>query len=253
MRLRNRPLVLAALLATGLLAGCGTTAPRQTAAQPVQVKVFIAAMFEIGQNTGDRAGEFQHWYERYWRGATPLAVPGALQPVYCNANGVCGAVLGMGKVNSSASMQAVLLNPAFDFSKAYYVVSGVAGMPPSRGTIADVSWATWLVDYDLGHRWAPEENTPGAPTFMPRKGYEEYRRFQLNPALVARAMALSADTPLRDSPSAATYRQRYPDAQARRAPKVLTGTHMTGDTFFHGPGMSNQAQYIANSTAQTTT
>ncbi len=239
------PRTAAVLLAGALLAGCATTAPGPKAAAPVQVKVFVAAMFEIGQNTGDRAGEFQYWYERYWKGATPVQVPGALQPVYCNADGVCGAVLGMGKVNSSSSMQAILLNPAFDFSKAYYVVSGVAGTPPSRGTIADVSWATWLVDYDLGHRWAPEENTPGAPTFMPRKGYEEYRRFQLNPALVARAMALSADTPLRDSPSAATYRQRYPDAQARRAPKVLTGTHMTGDTFFHGPGMSNQAQYIA--------
>jgi purine nucleoside permease len=243
------------LLAGALLAGCasppsGPAAARPpasgpAAAAPVQVKVFVAAMFEIGQNTGDRAGEFQHWYERYWKGARPIQVPGALQPVYCNADGVCGAVLGMGKVNSSASMQAIVLNPAFDFSKAYYVVSGVAGTPPSRGTIADVSWATWLVDYDLGHRWAPEENTPGAPTFMPRKGYEEYRRFQLNPALVARAMQLSADTPLRDSASAATYRQRYPDAAARRAPKVLTGTHMTGDTFFHGPGMSKQAQYIA--------
>ena len=38
---------------------------------------------------------------------------------------------------------------------------------------------------------------------------------------------------------------RYPQAAARRAPFVGTGTHMTGDTFFHGPGMSNQAQYIA--------
>jgi purine nucleoside permease len=236
----------AALLLTGaLLTGCATTAPPQAAPAPQQVKVFIGAMFEIGQNTGDRAGEFQHWYERYWKDAKPVTVPGALQPVYCNADGVCGAVLGMGKVNSSASMQAILQNKAFDFSKAYYVISGVAGTPPSRGTIADVSWATWLVDYDLGHRWAPEENTPGAPTFMPRKGYEEYRRFQLNPALVAKAMQLSADTPLRDSDSAAKYRQRYPDAAARRAPKVLTGTHMTGDTFFHGPGMSNQAQYIA--------
>jgi hypothetical protein len=33
---------------------------------PIPVKVFVAAMFEIGQNTGDRAGEFQQWYERYW-------------------------------------------------------------------------------------------------------------------------------------------------------------------------------------------
>jgi purine nucleoside permease len=38
-------------------------------------------------------------------------VPGALQPIYCDADGVCGAVLGMGKVNSSASMQAILLDP----------------------------------------------------------------------------------------------------------------------------------------------
>jgi purine nucleoside permease len=142
-------------------------------------------------------------------------------------------------------MQAILLNPQFDFSQAYYVISGVAGTPPARGTIGEVSWATWLVDYDLGHRWAPEENKPGEPTFMPRKGYEEYRRFKLNPDLVGWAMKLSSDTPLKDSDSARKYRLRYPDAAARRAPFVGTGTHMTGDTFFHGPGMSKQAQYIA--------
>ncbi len=81
---------------------------------------------------------------------------------------------------------------------------------------------------------------------MPRKGYEEYRRFKLNPDLVGWAMKLSADTPLKDSDSRPqAYRLRYPDAAARRAPFVGTGTHMTGDTFFHGPGMSKQAQYIA--------
>ncbi len=242
----SSPLRLTALFALAAwLAGCAGTPAARQAQSPVQVKVFVAAMFEIGKNTGDRAGEFQHWYERYWKDAAPIAVPGALGPVYCNADGVCGAVLGMGKVNSSSSMQAILLNPRFDFSQAYYVISGVAGTPPSRGTIGEVNWATWLVDYDLGHRWAPEENTPGAPTFMPRKGYEEYRRFQLNPQLVGWAMKLSADTPLKDADSARTYRLRYPDAAARRAPFVGTGTHMTGDTFFHGPGMSKQAQYIA--------
>ncbi|MFP5475561.1 MAG: purine-nucleoside phosphorylase [Gammaproteobacteria bacterium] len=246
-------------LAAALAAGCASTqtaaptaasmapmaAPAPTAAAPVRVKVFVAAMFEIGQNTGDRAGEFQHWYERYWRSSAPIAVKGALSPVYCNADGVCGAVLGMGKVNSSSSMQAILLDPRFDFSESYYILSGVAGTPPSRGTIGMVSWATWLVDYDLGHRWAPEENTVGAPTFMPRKGYENYRRFQLNPALVGWAMKLSADTPLADDDKARAYRLRYPDAAARRAPFVGTGTHMTGDTFFHGPGLSKEAQYIA--------
>ena len=228
-----------------VLSACASGPAPRTAAAPVKVKVFVGAMFEIGKNTGDRAGEFQYWYERYWKDAAPIAVTGALGPVYCNADGVCGSILGMGKVNSSSSMQAILVNPAFDFSSAYYVISGVGGTPPSRGTIGEVSWATWLVDYDLGHRWAPEENKAGEPTFMPRKGYEEYRRFKLNPDLVGWAMKLSADTPLKDADSARAYRQRYPDAAARRAPFVGTGTHMTGDTFFHGPGMSKQAQYIA--------
>lgn len=247
---------LAWLATAALLAGCasGPTSPTPSAgatagtgntASPVRVKVFVAAMFEIGQNTGDRAGEFQHWYERYWKTATPIRVPGAIAPVYCNSDGVCGAVLGMSKVNSSASMQAIVLNPAFDFSQAYYLITGVAGTPPSRGTIGDVFWGSWLVDYDLGHRWAPEENTAGAPTFMPRKGYEEYRRFRLNPALLDWAMQLSANTQLLDSDSAHAYRLRYPEPRARQAPSVGLGTHMTGDTFFHGPGLSRQAQYIA--------
>jgi purine nucleoside permease len=228
-----------------LFAGVLAPAGAAQAAEPVKVKVFVAAMFEIGQNSGDRAGEFQHWYQRYWKDAKPVPVKGALNPVYCNGDGVCGAVLGMGKVSSSASMQAILLNPQFDLSQADFILSGVAGKPPSRGTIGEVNWATWLIDYDLGHRWAQDEVPPGQPLFMPRKGYEAVRVFRLNPDLVAWAMRLSADTPLLDSESARAYRLRYPQEAARRAPFVGTGTHMSGDTFFHGPGMSAQAQYIA--------
>lgn len=237
-----RPFAAVAAMAMSLAA---LTASPASADEPVKVKVFIGSMFEIGQNTGDRAGEFQHWYERYFSQSKPIPVNGALNPVYCNGDGVCGSVLGMGKVASSSSVQAIILNPQFDMSEAYFVISGVAGTPPMRGTIADVSWATWLVDYDLGHRWATEEGESGAPTFMPRKGYEKVRLFQLNPDLVAWAMHLTSTTNLKDSGSAKTYRMRYPQEAARGAPAVKTGTHMTGDTFFHGPGMSAQAQYIA--------
>lgn len=239
---KSRPYIVPLFIAGCLLAGFTQAAAAQA---PVKVKVFVGSMFEIGQNTGDRAGEFQHWYERYWKEAKPVPVTGALNPVYCNNDGVCGSVLGMGKVASSASMQAILLNPNFDFSSAYYVVTGVAGAPPSRGSIGSVSWASWLVDYDLGHRWAPEENTPGKPVFMPRKGYEKIRVYQLNPNLTKWAMNLTEKTELVDSDSAKKYRQRYPDAVARSAPFVGVGTHVAGDTFFHGPGLSQEAQYIS--------
>ena len=66
--------------------------------KPLAVKVFIAGMFEIGGNQGDKAGEFQHWFERYFVGTAPITVKGALSPVFCNQDGVCGSVLGMGKV-----------------------------------------------------------------------------------------------------------------------------------------------------------
>ena len=256
LRLRGAMLSLTAVAALALTA-CGTatsnaaalkaaSSPATSNAQaPIEVKVFIAAMFEIGKNTGDRAGEFQHWYERYFKNAQPITVPGALNPVFCNADGVCGSVLGMGKVNSSASVQAIVLNPQFNFSKVYYFISGVAGTPPARGTIGDVTWGSWLVDYDLGHRWAPEEGKPGEPVFIPRKGYEEYRRFQLNPALVQAAYGMTKAAPLQDSESAQRYRLRYPDAAARKAPSVHVGTHVSGDTFFHGPGLSKEAQHIA--------
>lgn len=228
------------------LAGAGLCLSAAVAsAQATEVKVFVGAMFEIGENTGDRAGEYQNWYESYWTEADAAEVRGAMSPVHCNGDGVCGSVLGMGKVNSSASMQAILLDPRYDFSRAYFVISGVAGTPPSRGTIADVVWGSWLVDYDLGHRWAPEEGVPGAPVFIPRDGYEDYRLFELNPDLVAWAMALSQEVDLRDSEEAQSYRMRYPDDAARAAPSVKVGTHMTGDTFFHGPGLSSEAQYIA--------
>lgn len=238
------PFVLLVLV----VSACAIPAPA-AAAEPsppakIKVKVFIGAMFEIGANTGDRAGEFQHWYERYWMNTQPVKIPGAENPLYCNADGVAGSVLGMGKVRSSSSMMSILLDPRYDFSETYFIISGVAGTPPSKGTIAAVFWGTWLVDYDLGHRWAPEENTLGEPTFMPRKGYEQVRLLPLNPTLVSWAMKLTADTPLADSDSAKAYRLRYPDQAARRLPFVGTGTHMTGDCFFHGPGLSREAQYI---------
>lgn len=228
----------AALLATGLNSAA-------YADEPIKVKVFIGSMFEIGQNTGDKAGEFQHWYERYFSNSKPIEVKGAATPVYCNDDGVCGSVLGMGKVASSSSVQAIILSPKFDMSQAYFILSGVAGTPPQQGTIGDVNWGSWLVDYDLGHRWAPEEGEKGEPVFMPRKGYEKIRVFQLNPDLTAWAMKITGKTQLKDSESAQTYRMRYPQAEARRAPAVTSGTHMTGDTFFHGPGLSAEAQYMA--------
>jgi len=213
---------------------------------PVKVKLLIAAQFEIGANTGDIAGELQYWYEHYWMDAMPVSVRGAENPVFCNTDGVCGVELGMGKVRSSSSMTAILLDSRFDFSSTYFVITGVGGTPPRAGTIAAVFWADWLIDYDLGHRWAPDEGEPGAAAFSPRKGYESVRQIKLNTDLTAWAYHLSKDIPLQDSVSAIAYRKRYTEKQALRTPFVGVGAHLAADTFFHGPGLSAEAQYITD-------
>ena len=66
-RARWCALGLTALLAAGCATSTAPVVPMTpatpaAATAPIRVKVFVAAMFEIGQNTGDRAGEFQHWY-----------------------------------------------------------------------------------------------------------------------------------------------------------------------------------------------
>jgi hypothetical protein len=35
-------------------------------AEPIPVKVMVLSMFEVGKNSGDFAGEFQHWYTEYF-------------------------------------------------------------------------------------------------------------------------------------------------------------------------------------------
>jgi purine nucleoside permease len=63
--------------------------------------------------------------------------------------------------------------------------------------------------------------------------------------LVSFAKKATEKMVLADSADAKAYRLRYPDKEARRAPEIIYGSHFTGDTFFHGPGLSNEAQYMS--------
>ncbi|MDR2709886.1 MAG: purine nucleoside permease [Burkholderiales bacterium] len=211
----------------------------------IKVKVFIATMFEFDDGKGQGASEFRHWQKRYWQGVAPVAVRGAAYPVYCNDDGVCGAVLSIGKVRSAIAMQAILLDSRFDFSEAYFLITGAAGAPPSRATIGSVIWGTWLIDADLGHRWMPDESVGGEMPFLPCRDFDITPVLQLDPSLVACAMKLSAGAPLKRAEAVETYCSRYPDAAARGAPFIGSGTHVASDCFFHGAGLSAQVQAIA--------
>ncbi|MFA7225950.1 MAG: purine nucleoside permease, partial [Sphaerochaetaceae bacterium] len=47
-----------------------------------EIKVLVLGMFEVGENKGDFAGEFQHFYEEYLDGAPAYTLNEMPLPLY---------------------------------------------------------------------------------------------------------------------------------------------------------------------------
>ena len=124
-----------------VLASFGATAA--IAAPPIEVKVVVVTMFEIGEDTGDTAGEFQLWRERQkLNERLPFAHH---HDLYLNREtGVLGMVTGMGTANSATAVMALGLDPRFDLSKSYWLIAGIAGVDPADASIGSAAWAEYL-------------------------------------------------------------------------------------------------------------
>lgn len=184
-----------------------------------------------------------------------IPVPG-LSPDYpairCNTDDVCLLTTGMGHANAAASTLALVLDPRFDFTRSYFLVAGIAGIDPARGTLGTVAWARWLVDVGIAHeidarempkRWASGYH--GLLTKGPgEKPKFEYRTeaAKLDEALLQKALALTRGTPLHDSEAAKRYRATYREPAARGAPTVTQCDTLGGDTWWHGHRLGAHAR-----------
>jgi purine nucleoside permease len=213
-----------------------------------EVKVLEISMFEVGENSGDFSGEFQHFYENYFEGqSTEYAVKGFPGTLYLNNDGVAGIVAGMGKAQAAASLTAILSDNRFDFSNAYIVVSGCGGAAPDRATLGDVIIATSLVDYELGHAWTQSDIPAGTTeTFMRSNGYDRSAYTTLNPALIGSLKDVVKDVDLIDCDDAIAYRALY-NQDSSVKPSILYGISVTGDSYWHGSGASAHADEVVSS------
>src|ERR1700722_18003672 len=126
-----RRLVLSALL--WLLAGCAISG-LATAQKPIEVKVVVVTMFEIGADSGDMAGEFQLWYERQ-KLAKRFSFAHHHDLFMNEQTGVLAMVTGEGTANSASAVMELGMDPRFDLSHAYWVVAGIAGVDPGAAWI----------------------------------------------------------------------------------------------------------------------
>ncbi|HVU18634.1 MAG TPA: purine nucleoside permease [Candidatus Didemnitutus sp.] len=220
---------------------------------PIPVRMVVVATFEEGQDTGDKPGEFQYWVEREHLDQT-IVVPGVDHPVRTDGKGLLGVVSGTTS-RSGLQIEALVLDPRFDFSHAYWMLAGIAGVDPHDASIGSAAWARYVVDGDIACEIDPRElpadwstgilviGADKPNTRPPPQGWEpDMMAFELNPRLVERAYSLSKDVTLMDTPEMQKYRATYtgfPNAQ--KPPFVLMGEVLGSNRYWHGEKMTQWA------------
>lgn len=239
------------------IAGCQETRVEvkvSPEAEPRPVKVVVVTMFEIGEDTGDRAGEFQLWKER--RAFTETLPFHGYKDLHYNADDdLLVMVTGIGTARAAAATMAVGMDDRFDLSKAYWLIVGIAGIDPEDATVGSAAWAEYLVDGDLGHhidaREIPEDWPFGyfprytTRPFDPDRPAPTGEMFQLNPGLTEWAYQLTKDIELPDDPSLQHERDLYTaHPNARGKPVVMKGDHIAALTFWHGALLNDWANQL---------
>lgn len=214
--------------------------------EPLEIKVVVVTMFEIGEDTGDIPGEFQRWVER-GEFDQRIDFPLGLHNIYHRSDGVMVICTGGGVTNATATIMALGQDPRFDLSKAYWVVAGIAGGDPLDCSLGSAAWAKWVVDGDLAYeidgREIPEDWEYGfialgaeRPNTLEDGWTVETIVYELNGELVEWAFDLTKDMSLPDHPELEEFRVQFlPDfPNAARPPFVLMGDSLGSSTYWHG-------------------
>lgn len=226
--------------------------PALAQTKPIPIKVVVIAAFEIGAETGDVPGEFQHWVERYPLTET-LKIPGIERPARLSKDGVLAITTGMfGRARGS--MAALLSDPRFDLSRSYFLMAGIAGVDPKVGSIGSAAWSDWVVDADPLYEIDDRETIAGWPwglyAFMSdgpgKKGSGEDASgmaWKLDPGLTRWAYQLTRDVALPDGPKLAAERAGYKDEPAaQKPPHVFVGASLATVRFWHGKRRTDWAR-----------
>ena len=220
------------------------------------VKVVVVTMFEIGENTGDRPGEFQLWKER--RNLTEvLPFHGWRDLHYDPEDDLLVMVTGIGTARSAAAVMALGMDDRFDLSEAYWLIVGIAGIDPEDAPVGSAAWAEYLVDGDLGHhidaREIPEDWPFGyfprytMGPFDPDRPDPTGELYRLNPGLTEWAYQLTKDVEIPDDASVRKERALYTEhPKAQGKPIVLKGDHIAALTFWHGALLNDWANQLVS-------
>jgi purine nucleoside permease len=224
---------------------------------PTAPKVLVVTMF---------AGEAKPWLEHEALTRT-ISVPGlskAFPTIGCTEQGLCVATTGKGYANAASSISAIVYSGKFDLTKTYFVISGIAGVDPAKGTLGSALWARWAIDGGLQNEIDAREMPDGwsagylaiGAAGPGQKGKLSYgdEVFRLNEVLLQSAFRLTRQVELVDSDAAKAYRARYPAAPAAAPPAVAICDTISSDTWWHGAklaaAMADRAKLATDGAAE---
>lgn len=238
--------VLSLFMLFAYCGGCIRAARAEAAPQSedargrIKIKALLLPKFEIGELQGDILGEAQLFYEAYLAESEAYDIkagtPGSR--MYVNRDGIALYVTGMGKINATLSVSAIMLDDRFDLSQSYIISVGCAGSAIEYCTMGDVVIGSATVDFDMGHHIDVREfkDKTSKVTWYEMEDTSHASCLILDAGLVDRVYGLVRDIELETTPLTRKIMSDAFDGQAWavRDPKVLRGTIATADNYWKG-------------------
>ena len=217
-------------------------------AAPLPIRMVVVTTFQHGE-TG--FGEMKAWLAE---APQKLDFPAGDVPLhYDPKRGLLVIATGMGSPHAAASIMALGTDTRFDMRKAYWLVAAIAGVDPAAGSLGSAAWIGEVIDGDYGFEIDAREAPPDWPTGkLPWFRATPYalpvpdtadNLFALNTGLRDWAYVLTRDVALPDSDALANGRKGYDEPAALKPPFVLTGSEVSGQSWWTGWAATRHARH----------
>lgn len=208
----------------------------------MKIRILILPKFDIGPLGNGICGEGELFYKEYVEGGTEYELTGLFpgEKLYVK-DGIALTLTHAGKVNTTATLMAILTDPRLDCSKMHTLSVGCAGTNYERTTMGDVVLASAFADYDLGHQVIGSD---GNLTWFPDSGLCQYGCVKLNAERISTVYEQIKDIQLDTTEKTIAFMKRNVDANHRVYPRVLKGSFITSDNYWKGEEGHNIAKKI---------